>query len=63
MLLLGSTLGCPLLPHTIESQDFKTAISPLDSEEKKSLIKKWYILDSTAQPECYRLNTENIEVL
>lgn len=61
MLFLGISLGCPLLPLTIESQDFIGAIvtTPEGSDERK-LLESWYILDEKAEPMCYRLKTQNV---
>ncbi|KAL0276683.1 UNVERIFIED_CONTAM: hypothetical protein PYX00_004199 [Menopon gallinae] len=52
VLFLSNSLGTPLLPKTVETQDFEMALS--QAEDKDSL-KKWYKLDSNAQPPCYRL--------
>lgn len=58
ILFLGSGLGSPLLPLTIESQDFKAALNIVTSSDtitEKDLLEKWYKLDNKAQPPCYRL--------
>ncbi|XP_046670625.1 NACHT domain- and WD repeat-containing protein 1 [Homalodisca vitripennis] len=52
VLFLSNSLGTPLLPKTIETQDFEMALSQADNKE---LLTKWYQLDSHAQPPCYRL--------
>ncbi|XP_059471798.1 NACHT domain- and WD repeat-containing protein 1 isoform X2 [Neocloeon triangulifer] len=52
IIFLNDSLGTPLLPKTIEKQDFEFA---LNSAENKELLQKWYKLDSHAQPPCYRL--------
>ncbi|XP_054275892.1 NACHT and WD repeat domain-containing protein 2-like [Macrosteles quadrilineatus] len=52
VLFLSNSLGTPLLPKTIETQDFEMALSQADN---KALLTKWYQLDSHAQPPCYRL--------
>ncbi|KAJ9600281.1 hypothetical protein L9F63_009418, partial [Diploptera punctata] len=52
VLFLSNSLGTPLLPKTIENQDFEMALSNADNKE---LLQKWYQLDSHAQPPCYRL--------
>jgi len=52
VIFLNDSLGTPLLPKTIEKQDFEFA---LNSAENKELLQKWYKLDSHAQPPCYRL--------
>lgn len=52
VLFLSNSLGTPLLPKTIETQDFEVALSQADNKE---LLTKWYQLDSHAQPPCYRL--------
>lgn len=61
VLFLGISLGSPLLPLTIESQDFIGAIvtTPEGSNERK-LLEAWYILDEKAEPMCYRLKTQNV---
>lgn len=58
LLNLGTALGTPLVPLTIESQDFEAALSTAaqaGKEAGKALLEKWYSLDSEAQPACYRL--------
>lgn len=63
VLFLGTTLGCPLLPLTIESQDFVSALSTTaHGSEERQLLEHWYILDDNAEPPCYRLKTTNILV-
>lgn len=52
VLFLSNSLGTPLLPKTIENQDFEMALS---IAENKELLQKWYQLDGHAQPPCYRL--------
>lgn len=52
VLFLSNSLGTPLLPKTVETQDFEMALS--QAEDKDSL-RKWYRLDADAQPPCYRL--------
>jgi hypothetical protein len=52
VLFLSNSLGTPLLPKTIENQDFEMALSSADNKE---LLQKWYQLDGHAQPPCYRL--------
>ncbi|XP_052123823.1 NACHT domain- and WD repeat-containing protein 1-like [Frankliniella occidentalis] len=52
VLFLNMSLGTPLLPNTIETQDFEMALGKADD---KTLLNKWYSLDSHAQPPCYRL--------
>jgi hypothetical protein len=52
VLFLSNSLGTPLLPKTIENQDFEMALSNADNKE---LLQKWYQLDGHAQPPCYRL--------
>lgn len=61
IIFLGTTLGSPLLPLTIESQDFIGAIdvTACDSNERQ-LLEKWYILDENSEPPCYCLNTKHI---
>lgn len=54
-LFLSNSLGTPLLPKTIENQDFEMALSSAANAENKELLQKWYKLDSHAQPPCYRL--------
>lgn len=60
ILFLNSSLGDPLLPLTIENQDFSNAISSADNCGKL-LLEKWYILDETSQPSCYRLKSIRVE--
>ncbi|KAF4525524.1 hypothetical protein B566_EDAN014910, partial [Ephemera danica] len=55
ILFLSNSLGTPLLPKTIENQDFEMALSSASTPENKGLLQKWYKLDSHAQPPCYRL--------
>ncbi|KAM7353853.1 uncharacterized protein ACRADG_005773 isoform 2-T5 [Cochliomyia hominivorax] len=57
ILFLGSSLGIPMLPLTIESQDF-TQVLTAANEDEKVLLEKWYIIDNCYQPMCHRLNTE-----
>lgn len=60
---MGTSLGSPLLPLTIESQDFKSSLESVDDgSEKKALLERWYILDEKAEPPCYCLKTNNIVV-
>lgn len=63
ILFLGANLGAPLLPLTIESQDFTSAlnVAERDGIDGKYLLEKWYYLDSKAQPACYRLKTRDEE--
>lgn len=60
LLFLNSSLGDPLLPLTIENQDFANAISSADNCGKL-LLEKWYTLDEKSQPSCYRLNSIKVE--
>lgn len=62
ILFLGSSLGSPLLPLTIECQDFVTVLSTATNDNDKELLQKWYLLDHLAQPPCYRLKTSDIVV-
>ncbi|CAG9765713.1 unnamed protein product [Ceutorhynchus assimilis] len=55
VLFLNNSLGTQLLPITIESADFKMALESTDNQTAQGLLKKWYMLDSDAQPPCYRL--------
>uniref|UniRef100_A0A1I8N5J7 Uncharacterized protein n=1 Tax=Musca domestica TaxID=7370 RepID=A0A1I8N5J7_MUSDO len=57
VLFLGSSLGVSMLPLTIESQDF-TQVLTAASDDEKTLLEKWYIIDNCYQPMCHRLNTE-----
>jgi hypothetical protein len=59
-LFLNSTLGDPLLPLTIENQDFANAISAADNCGKL-LLEKWFVLDEKSQPSCYRLKSVKVE--
>lgn len=61
LLNLGNSLGTPLIPLTIESQDFAAALATAEQAGKgegKQLLEKWYSLDSKAQPACYRLKAK-----
>lgn len=61
VLFLGTTLGSPLLPITIESQDFSGAISTTaEGSYERQLLERWYLLDDKAEPTCYRLKTKNV---
>ncbi|XP_031618907.1 uncharacterized protein LOC116338021 [Contarinia nasturtii] len=61
VLFLGTSLGSPLLPLTIESQDFAGAISTTaEGSDERKLLETWYILDDKAEPMCYRLKTQNV---
>lgn len=60
ILFLNSTLGNPLLPLTIENQDFANAISAADNCGKL-LFEKWYVHDERSQPSCYRLKSIKVE--
>lgn len=61
MLFLGTTLGSPLLPLTIESQDFLNATSTTaEGSTERKLLEKWYLLDDQAEPTCYRLKTKSV---
>ncbi|XP_055540226.1 uncharacterized protein LOC129726948 [Wyeomyia smithii] len=60
VLFLSSTLGDPLLPLTIESQDFATVLETAEKNlDDRAILEKWYTLDDKAQPACYRLNVNN----
>jgi len=52
VLFLNNSLGTPLLPKTVEMQDFETALA---SAEDKSVLTKWYSFDTHSQPPCYTL--------
>lgn len=61
VLFLGPTLGSPLLPLTIESQDFVSVISTTSTESsERKLLEQWYILDEKSEPPCYCLKTKDI---
>ncbi|XP_053618503.1 NACHT and WD repeat domain-containing protein 2 isoform X2 [Plodia interpunctella] len=55
VLFLNSGLGTPLLPHTLECADFKAALEAAEDDSDKALLNKWYSLDSSTTPPCYRL--------
>lgn len=57
ILFLGASLGSPLLPLTVESQDFGTIVAATENSDDRELLEKWYILDEHTQPQCYRLKT------
>ncbi|XP_062545784.1 uncharacterized protein LOC134212179 [Armigeres subalbatus] len=60
ILFLSSTLGDPLLPLTIENQDFTTVLQTAElSAPDRAILEKWYTLDDKSQPACYRLNAKN----
>lgn len=60
ILFLSSTLGDPLLPLTIESQDFTTVLQTTEmNAEDRAILEKWFTLDDKSQPACYRLNAKN----
>ncbi|XP_058120682.1 uncharacterized protein LOC131292411 [Anopheles ziemanni] len=57
VLFLGGSLGDPLLPLTIESQDFVAALQMAErNPQERAILEKWYVLDDKSQPACYRLN-------
>uniref|UniRef100_A0A182QHQ1 Nephrocystin 3-like N-terminal domain-containing protein n=1 Tax=Anopheles farauti TaxID=69004 RepID=A0A182QHQ1_9DIPT len=57
VLFLGGSLGDPLLPLTIESQDFVAALQMAErNPAERAILEKWYVLDDKSQPACYRLN-------
>lgn len=61
ILFLGTSLGSPLLPLTIECQDFVGAKSTTaEGSHERTLLEAWYILDNKAEPMCYRLKTQNV---
>lgn len=61
VLFLGTSLGSPLLPLTIESSDFAGAFSTTpEGSDERQLLESWYILDDKAEPMCYRLRTQNV---
>lgn len=58
---MGTTLGSPLLPLTIESQDFISAIDVTECvSDERQLLERWYILDENSEPPCYCLKTKDI---
>ncbi|XP_033167496.1 uncharacterized protein LOC117145803 [Drosophila mauritiana] len=60
VLFLGATLGTPMLPLTIESQDF-TSVLGTASEEERLLLEKWYTIDNSYQPMCHRLHAQQVD--
>lgn len=63
ILFLSSTLGDPLLPLTIESQDFASVLQTAEiNAQDRAVLEKWYTLDDKSQPACYRLNVKNNSV-
>lgn len=62
ILFIGSTLGTPLLPLTVECHDFLTIHAAADqfatAAADRQLLQKWYQLDTAAVPQCYRLQTD-----
>lgn len=59
-MFLNASLGDPLLPITIESQDFTNAVCAAE-DSGKELLEKWYTLDEKSQPSCYRLNSIKVD--
>lgn len=58
---MGTSLGSPLLPLTIESQDFKSSFDlTANGSDERQLLERWYILDEKAEPPCYCLKTNDI---
>ncbi|GBP60158.1 NACHT and WD repeat domain-containing protein 2 [Eumeta japonica] len=55
VLFLNAGLGTPLLPHTLECADFRAALAAAPSDDDRALLQKWYSLDESATPPCYRL--------
>lgn len=54
-------MGSPLLPLTVESQDFAGAIgTTAEGSSERKLLEAWYTLDDKAEPMCYRLRTQNV---
>lgn len=54
-------MGSPLLPLTVESQDFAGAIgTTAEGSTERKLLETWYTLDDKAEPMCYRLRTQNV---
>ncbi|EDV32030.1 uncharacterized protein Dana_GF14243 [Drosophila ananassae] len=60
VLFLGATLGTPMLPLTIESQDF-TSVLGSASEAERLLLEKWYTIDNSYQPMCHRLHAQQVD--
>ncbi|KAH8412249.1 hypothetical protein KR009_000806 [Drosophila setifemur] len=60
VLFLGATLGTPMLPLTIESQDF-TSVLGSASETERLLLEKWYTIDNSYQPMCHRLHAQQVD--
>lgn len=59
ILFLGKSLGSPLIPLTIQYQDFATALCSTASDSNdRQLLERWYQLDETAEPKCYRFNVD-----
>ncbi|XP_055636203.1 uncharacterized protein LOC129775455 isoform X2 [Toxorhynchites rutilus septentrionalis] len=60
VLFLSNTIGDPLLPLTIESQDFAAVQQMAEKNpQDRAILDKWYTLDDKSQPPCYRLNAKN----
>ncbi|XP_055592617.1 uncharacterized protein LOC129744228 [Uranotaenia lowii] len=60
VLFLSTSLGDPLLPLTIESQDFAAALQTAEKNpQERAILESWYTLDDQSQPACYRLTTKN----
>ncbi|ETN61299.1 hypothetical protein AND_007044 [Anopheles darlingi] len=61
ILFLGGSLGDPLLPLTIESQDFVAALQMVEQNAPgRALLEKWYVPDDKSQPACYRLKAKSL---
>lgn len=54
VIILNNSLGVPLLPKTIDCEDFE---STLEKTDKKETLNKWYKLDDDAEPPCYTLQS------
>lgn len=54
VIFLSNSLGVPLIPKTIDCEDFE---STLEKTDKKETLKKWYKLDNAAEPPCYTLQS------
>ncbi|RZF39182.1 hypothetical protein LSTR_LSTR014668 [Laodelphax striatellus] len=63
VIFLSDSLGTPLLPKTIEAQDFEMVLqNPMTDAADRNHLQDWYRLDSDAQPPCYRLQSFKAEI-
>lgn len=54
VIFLNKSLGVPLLPKTIDCEDYENLRQQTDNKE---ILAEWYSLDEKAQPPCYVLQS------